>query len=202
MEKVDNISRLLVAKICHDIAGGVSGVSTVSDMLDSMDSPLSSELQDLLKSSSIALLYHVRLFRELYGLEDNENITKDINQINEILSLLSLYNNISLKYNYQDTKIKLLHYKLALAISDCAKQILLLGGNVTLNFTMHNGSSNLSSVIFKGEPLIKKQFKTQINNITLENINEYYIITLLDQLGKIIITEERTGEIIYRIEAA
>ena len=201
MKKMNNLSELLILKICHDISGPLSGIVTACDILDENNYTMNAGLKDLLQMSATKLVVTTRLLRELYGLEKRLDMVKDISDMNIALSELYPQKQISFEYNYKNSKINYLYYKLSLAISSLANKIIPSNGSVVLNFTSdNNGANNLMSVIFLGKKLMNIKLYTHVTNVTLDNIHEYYMLTLLEKLSKIITIDTEPGKIIYRIE--
>ena len=72
------LTRVIVSKLCHDLAGSIGAVANAIDFLDSENQDVQKKALDLISFSSNQAINDLTFFREIYGIfKDGEDVSLD-----------------------------------------------------------------------------------------------------------------------------
>ncbi|MEQ9115385.1 MAG: histidine phosphotransferase family protein [Rickettsiales bacterium] len=187
MQKKDlEFCELLCAKFCHDLSGPIGAINNGIDFLDSDNVGMKEKAADLVKLSSNQAVNRLAFFRQAYG---SYTIGSKIN-ISQLKSLINKYTHDTkirvelVNMISQDLEIDHLLSKVLLNFMVIASGIVLLNGNVEIDFcndeAMKTIKINATGPVAKVDEDLKSILEGGVVEKTTRNVQQLYTKHLLD----------------------
>lgn len=144
MSKELEFSELLVAKLCHDMSGGVSAISHSIEFLDTPN--MQAKARELLHSSSLEMIAKLRYYRYAYGISAQEG-ENDLTQIRTMVSDYFNSSKINLVWQQDAASgfIAITHKacKLLVNMVISAANTMIYGGDLHVELLNHNNKRTI-----------------------------------------------------------
>lgn len=205
------LTQVLIAKFCHDVAGTMGAVANAVEFLMEDNEPLRKRAAELASTSSQHAIANLRFFREAYGISKNSG-EANFDDIRELCAIfLQCSNKITLDFQQKHSHkpeifIGLGVGKLVLCIVAVAATTLLHGGVVKVD--IEKISEGVRIIVSSSGAGIRVNNthhdilcgKTQKTTLSTLNVHYYYTRMLIEQLGAKLIISSNADKVEYIIE--
>jgi len=127
------VAQLLVSRVCHDLAGGVSAVTTGAELLGEDDQAMDEEVLKVIAMSAHQSASRLAFFRVTFGLGGGENDTITTNEAKVLLHDFIEGGRLSLVWGADNIRIGLMQAKLLLNLCLIGTESLPRGGVVRVD---------------------------------------------------------------------
>lgn len=205
------LTQVLIAKFCHDLAGTMGAVGNAVEFLGEENEQMRKRATDLVATSAQHAIANLRFFREAYGISKN-NGEANLDEIRELCSIfLECSNKINLDFQHKpghqpEVFIGLGTGKLVLCVVSVAVTTLLRGGIVKVEIEkVSNGMRVIVSSIGSGLKINEVHHDIlcgKVDHYSLSTLNVHYHYTrmLIEQLGAKLIIKTTADRVDYIIE--
>lgn len=180
------LCQALNEKICHDFAGSIGVIDNSIQLTKSKD--YQEKATDLIQSSANKLIGRLQFYRHLYSIPFDNNPIR-VTEINELSNNFLKFHNYTIKLTFEELK--------TLSVQDSLSKIIMCIILIASNNLKQDGTINLKykksddnfiniKIIVASEELKLDDNKVSIllgrgniNNITIDNIHEYYTYYLM-----------------------
>lgn len=205
------LTQVLIAKFCHDLAGTMGAVGNAVEFLIEDNELLRKRAAELVSISSQHAIANLRFFREAYGISKNSG-EANFDDIRELCTIfLQCNNKITLEFQQKHSHkpevfIGLGVGKLVLCIVSVAATTLLHGGVVKVDIEkIFSGARVIVSSSGFGLKVNKIHHdilsgKAPKSSLSTLNVHYYYTKMLIEQLGAKLSISSSEDKVEYIIE--
>ena len=205
------LTQVLIAKFCHDLAGTMGAVGNAIEFLSMDNEQMRKKAVDLVSVSAQHAIANLRFFREAYGISKNRG-EANLDDIRELCTVfLECSSKITLdfqrKYCHQpEVFISLGIGKLVLCVVSVAATTLLHGGVIKVEVDKTSaGAKVIISGIGSGLKINEVHHnilrgKTKDTTLSTLNVHYYYTRMLLEELGAKLVINSHSDKIEYIVE--
>lgn len=133
------VAQLLVSRVCHDMAGGVSAVSTGAELLSDEAEMADAEALNVIAMSAKQCASRLGFFRVAFGLGGGDNDTITTDELKDIVVNFIEGGRLSLIWGAENSRISLMAAKLLLNLCLIGSESLPRGGVVRVDITEIGG---------------------------------------------------------------
>lgn len=133
------VAQLLISRVCHDLAGGISAVSTGAELLGEDDQAMDKEALDVIAMSAKQCASRLAFFRVAFGLGGGENDTITTDELKHLTHNFLEGGRLSLVWGAENARIGLMPAKLLLCLCLMGSESLPRGGVVRIDVTQIGG---------------------------------------------------------------
>jgi len=133
------VAQLLVSRVCHDLAGGVSALSTGAELLSEDNQMADDETLNVIAMSATQCASRLAFFRAAFGLGGGESDTVTTDELKKLLGDYLQGGRVSLIWAAQNTRIGLMPGKLLLCLCLIGAESLPRGGDLRIDISEIGG---------------------------------------------------------------
>ncbi|MCW8914560.1 MAG: histidine phosphotransferase family protein [Magnetovibrio sp.] len=183
------VAQLLVSRVCHDLAGGISAISTGTELIAEEGGDFDGEALNIIAMSAKQSANRLAFYRVAFGLGGGENDTITSDEL-KALSIDHLQGGrLSVEWGAENTRIPLMAAKLLLNLCLIGSEALPRGGSIRVDISEIGGRLGFA-VAAKGEgaglkPEMGNALNTSIdvNTLTARTVHGYFTAVLAQSLN-------------------
>jgi histidine phosphotransferase ChpT len=183
------VAQLLVSRVCHDLAGGVSALSTGAELLSEDAAMADKQALDVIAMSAAQCASRLAFFRVAFGLGGGEDDTITINELKALVVNFVQGGRVSVVWEAQNARIKLNAGKILLNLCLIGAESLPRGGalrvevseiGTKLGFAVSAQGAGASLRPGMEDALLAK---TDTEMLNARTVHGYFTAILADTLG-------------------
>ena len=189
MQVDHRMAQLLVSRVCHDLAGGISAISTGTELIAEEASAFDAEALNVIAMSAKQSADRLSFYRVAFGLGGGENDTITTNELKVLCENFLTTNRLSVDWGAENSRIGLMAAKLLLNLCLLGAEALPRGGIVRVDITEIGGrlgfavSARGQGVGLKPDLAAAIDLKFDVQNLTARTVNGYFSAVLAQSLG-------------------
>lgn len=211
MSESMELTQVLIAKFCHDLAGTMGAVGNAVEFLEENNEQMRKRAIDLVNTSAQHAIANLRFFREAYGISKN-NGEANLDEIRELCSIfLSCSSKITLDFQRKhchqpEVFIGLGTGKLVLCVVSVAATTLLRGGIVKVEIEKASSSARvIVSSLGSGLKINEVHHdilcgKVKESSLSTLNVHYHYTRMLIEQLNANLVIKSSEDKVEYIIQ--
>lgn len=183
------VTQLLVSRICHDLAGGISALSTGSELLLEENETPDSETLNLIALSAEQTAHRLQFLRVAFGSGGGEDGTITTHALQKLTSDYLAGGRVSLVWSEENARIDVIGGKLLLNLCLIAAESLPRGGVVEVDVqTMEAGLGFAVAAIGDGA-CVPEQLRgaigtdIDVESLTSRTVHGHFCAALAAHLG-------------------
>lgn len=183
------VAQLLVSRVCHDLAGGISALSTGAELLSEEADMADSEALKVIALSAKQSTSRLAFLRVAFGLGGGENDTITTDELKTLVENFIQGGRLSLVWAADNARIALMAAKLLLNLCLVAGESLPRGGVLRVDVTQIGGRLGFAvSALGDGaklRPDVKRAMTLEVNAelLTARTVHGHFAAILAHQLN-------------------
>ena len=196
------VAQLLVSRVCHDLAGGVSALSTGAELLSEDNQMVDGEAINVIAMSANQCASRLAFLRVAFGLGGGESDTVTTDELKKLLADFLQGGRVALTWAAQNTRIGLMPGKLLLSLCLIGAEALPRGGDLRIDISEIGG--RLGFAVFaqgagaglRPEILSSMAVDASPQSLTARTVHGHFAAILAHSLGaEMEVLDENSGEI-------
>ncbi|MEG3618274.1 histidine phosphotransferase family protein [Magnetovibrio sp. PR-2] len=189
MQVDHRMAQLLVSRVCHDLAGGISAISTGTELIAEEASAFDADALNVIAMSAKQSADRLSFYRVAFGLGGGENDTITTNELKILSENFLNSNRLSVDWGAENTRIGLMSAKLLMNLCLLGAEALPRGGVLRVDITEIGGrlgfavSARGQGAGLKPEQAAAIDLECDVENLTARTVNGYFSAVLAQSLG-------------------
>jgi len=196
------VAQLLVSRVCHDLAGGVSALSTGAELLSEDNQMADGEALGVIAMSATQCASRLAFFRVAFGLGGGENDTVTTDELKKLLADYLQGGRVSLVWGAENARIGLMPAKLLLNLCLIGAEALPRGGDLRIDVSEIGGRLGFAVFAQGTGAGLRPELQASMvvdappQSLTARTVHGHFAAILAHSLGaEMEILAEQAGEI-------
>lgn len=189
MDVDHRMAQLLVSRVCHDLAGGISAISTGTELMAEEAGDFDADALNVIAMSAKQSANRLSFYRVAFGLGGGENDTITTDELKGLCANFLTTNRLRVDWGAQNSRIGLMPAKLLLNLCLLGAEALPRGGVVRVDITEIGGrlgfavSARGQGAGLKPELASAIDLNFDVQALTARTVNGYFSAVLAQSLG-------------------
>ncbi|HEY9080910.1 histidine phosphotransferase family protein [Magnetovibrio sp.] len=182
------VAQLLVSRVCHDLAGGVSALSTGAELLSEDKQMADGAALDVIAMSAAQCASRLAFFRVAFGLGGGESDTITTDDLKKLLVDYLQGGRIAVNWTAENARIGLMSGKLLLGLCLIGAEALPRGGDLRIDVSEIGGRLGFAVFAQGTGAVLRPELKTALSVdvapdlLTARTVHGHFTVILAQSL--------------------